>query len=193
MDDAKSQTRCLHRINGDLPSLRIVVGSYFTSNRLRVWLRDPDSATENAEDVELNLKNLLVEYYKPFAHLYKKAINIEEKSIENSFFNVVDLEVLTAKIGLRKEIYNIFMEDKVSEVDLNKTVFKEKHTFLNALQKAKIQSDEEKDQIFDSHPPEILTDKNRLKQIKKAGNDGVSVLLGDAWTKVRMMCQPNKR
>ena len=193
MDDAKYQTRCLRKINGDFPSLRIAVASYFTSKRLRVWLRDPESATENAEDVELDPKNLLIEYYKPFIHLYKKAINIEKQVVENSFFNVIDLEGLSAKLCMRKKIYDVFMEDRVSEKDLNKAVFKEKPTFLNVVQKARIQSAEKKDQVFDSHLLEILTKKDRLKTINKAGKDGIAVLLGDAWTKERMVRQPNNR
>jgi hypothetical protein len=193
MDDSKYQTRCLRKINDDLPSLRTAVASYFTSNCLRVWLRDPNSATENAEDIELDPKILLTEYYKPFTHLYKKAINIEQQTIENSSFNIIDIEGLSAKIGIRKEIYEVFVEARIFEQDLYKALFKEEHTFLNALQKARMQSDEKIDQVFESHLPNILTNKDRLKKIKKAGNDGVAVLLGDAWSKERMMRQPNKR
>lgn len=193
MDDAKYQTRCLRKINGDFPSLRIAVASYFASKRLSVWLRDPESATENAEDVELDPKNLLIEYYKPFIHLYKKAINIEKQVVENLSFNVIDLEGLSAKLCMREKIYDVFMEDMVSEKDLNKAVFKEKPTFLNVVQKARIQSAEKKDQVFDSHLLEILTKKDRLKTINKAGKDGIAVLLGDAWTKERMVRQPNNR
>lgn len=193
MKKAKKQTEFLRKINGDLPSLRAAVASYFPSNYLRVWLRDPEFATEKAEDVELDPENLLIEYYKPFTFLFKKERRIEEQGVENLSFKVIDLEGLNAKIGMRNDIYDVFVADKISGIDINETLFKKKRTFLKVLQKTRIESAEKKDQVFDSRLPKILTNKNRLNKIKKTGNDGLAVLLGDAWAEEKMMRQPNKR
>jgi hypothetical protein len=64
MTTSKRQTRSLRNINGQLPVLRVIVGTCFRGSRITVRLWDPEEYDDGAPDIEIDRDLFLRLYYQ---------------------------------------------------------------------------------------------------------------------------------
>lgn len=98
---AKSQTRCLRRVAGALPVLRIAHVAYFRKDELRTHWVDPDEYDDNASDVEITREEFLTTYYAPLRAALNDA-RVEER--EDGLFRIRTIPELDVRLGLRVDV-----------------------------------------------------------------------------------------
>lgn len=105
MNNAKQQTRALRHISGQFPSLRVATESYFDScqpSALSIQVCDPDDYDEQAEDVPIDIGQMMKIYYKPFS--IPPDMPARPVEVRNRTFLVWDDEEFGVSIGIDKAI-----------------------------------------------------------------------------------------
>ena len=172
MSKAKKQTRCLRKVAGQFPNLRMAVQSYFgqfkPGNPLAIRLEDPEDFEPNAPDLEITLSEYLADYYKPIIDVVDLSLGSNTNS--NSLFLMANLYESDINIGIDKHIYWLLKEQKLSENNVAKIL--------------KYVPDEAEFTLLDGSPE---------KRTVYIGNDGVAVVLGESWSREEMCKPPHKR
>jgi hypothetical protein len=188
---AKRQTQSLRNINGILPSLRVVIASYFSSGSLRMRIRDPEEYSKNAIDLAITPESLARTYYKPIVDCIKLlSPNGEPSSIGK--FSSVSLPGIDAQLGIDNEILSWYQSNKPSWMQLVESR-KYSSSILEKINAIKELSGEEKPEPMITEAIETARESERLAEIKDEGLDGLYVNLGESWSQKIMKKEPQKR
>jgi hypothetical protein len=112
MEKAKLQTRSLRNINGELPILKVAIGSYFSSNGINAKIWDPEEYDDNAEDIEIDSNQFARAYYRPLVEYIKLQSSFSpldvysQKDKQQTVLNVLD-----ARVALDDEILAWYDKD----------------------------------------------------------------------------------
>lgn len=193
MKYAKKQTRCLRRINGEYPSLRIAIASYFPSTSLRTWICDPDVSDKDAEDLPLEPEALAHAYYQLIIELIHSSDSREEEGPFGGAFRFVSLPGFNARIGVEEDICQWLESPRFTW-----QAFLERRevypSILAAISAART--------LEEDLPPEMIEQDSRLWPLHDAertyresivGIDGITVELGESWNPEVMRTEPSRR
>ena len=104
---AKKQTRMVRQINGALPSLRFGTQAYFAP-KLAVYIEDPDEYDEDADDIEIDQNNMLLNYYRQLDVITQDSNDI--RAVDNREYRFFNLKSAGISIGLEKKIGDCLRE-----------------------------------------------------------------------------------
>ncbi|MBV4425521.1 hypothetical protein [Clostridium tyrobutyricum] len=173
LNKAKMQTRKLRKISGNYPNLRVAVQSSFSGDYFQIAIEDPDEYDKSAIDIEMDIKEFIFDYYKLVANLlfYKKDY-LEPINIGGIYFMVANLSEINLKIGLQKEIYNLFLDQ--SDKDKSKFKLEDFYKIMTINKLKNIHSINLEDNMY-------------------LGNDGIIIISGELWNIENMNKQPYER
>ncbi|MCX5828157.1 MAG: hypothetical protein NTV58_09170 [Deltaproteobacteria bacterium] len=214
MEKAKLQTRSLRNINGQLPALKVAIGSHFSANGIMAKVWDPEEYDENAEDIEIDTERLVRAYYRPLVEYVRllPSFPLLEGQVQNNRQDV-ELSGLDAKIAIDGDILvwydsnnhfwdsiiatNVAVEDSVlSEVaafkrdsvpELEAPGIIDLLLYEEPLEMEILPFDLDRQEKIKN-----LVEKQRSSDICQA-IDGVKVELGESWSTEYMRRQPQDR
>lgn len=222
MAKAKEQTRSLRNINGELPVLKVAIGSCFSTKKMNAKLWDPEEYDENAEDLEIDSNQLIRAYYSPIVE-YAKLQSLSQAVLNDIDANIVlDESVLAWYESSDSNFWDRVVTPEAESKDSLLTLVGDYKRNLSQVELTleqnipelpKIDDDLEKNIDFDKqkiverHTNEEertqvnLIRKKKIKElieIQRVSNiglavDGVNVELGVSWTSKNMRRQPQNR
>lgn len=101
LDTAKTQTRQVSHIGGQVPSLKVATESYFNPF-LNIRIVDPEEFDENTIDLRIDRKQFYSSYYSLFRNLFQQASRQEE--INYQLYKFIDNEPAGVSIGINQDI-----------------------------------------------------------------------------------------
>jgi hypothetical protein len=193
---AKRQTQSLRKINGILPSLRVVVGSYFSSGALKLRVRDPEEFSKSAIDLEIDPESLARSYYKPIIDCFKLiSPNSEPSNIDN--YRSIALPGIDVEIRIDNAIYSWYQKNEPTWSQLIESKIVESRIYerstLEEIELRKRLSEGGEPEAFITDPIRIAEESMRLTEIKDEGLDGIYIKLGESWNEKTMKMEPHKR
>lgn len=168
INKGKTQTRGLGTIVGQLPTLRVVVQSYFTkSGYFRCLIVDPEGHEENVVNVDFPMNIFFSKYYDYILKLISSFDKNPKKSIvRGTPYVTIDLQEIDISLGMNLDLYNLL--ERKDSVDID---------FINAVYIMK--------EMANSH---FLEQSNTF-----VGIDGIIVETGSAWSEKTMKMKPTDR
>jgi hypothetical protein len=193
LQEAKRQTRSLRHLNGQLPALRIAVGTYFSSQMIRAQIWDPDDFDRGAVDLPIAPEQLAREYYRPVIEVVEESPRIETQvGFDAEGARRIALPGLDMAIGLDEDIIAWYHGDE----SLWPRVLAARQTGPSVLEQIgelrRISASERRAVQSDRTRREPI-DHRRLREVSQRGLDGVAVDLGPSWNEQFMKRQPEDR
>jgi hypothetical protein len=190
--EAKKQTRSLRNLNGQLPALRIAVGTYFSSHMSRARIFDPEDFDDDASDLDIRPDDFARAYYRPVIEVVEQLPAVETTA-PGAAVRTVELTGLDARVGIDEDIVAWYHGERHSWED----IVVARRTAPSVLAEIRVQrsgrdSDREALLKQSREPSELLTTR-RLREVSRKGLDGVSVELGPSWAEHFMRREPRDR
>ncbi len=194
MSHGKRQTRSLRNLDGHLPALRAVVGTYFSSGMLRARVWDPDEYNEDAVDLPIQPEALVREYYKPIVEFVEEFPRVVvQPTVEQKTARVSPIVGLDASVRLDEEIVLWYRGEGPAWNDIVKSR-KPEISVVAELAELRRTPEAERIRVLQRDPRKrAAISQERLWARKATGVDGVTVELGESWDPEIMRRQPKDR
>jgi hypothetical protein len=188
---AKQQTRSLRHINGQLPALRVAVGTYFFSTGMKARVWDPDEYDDDAEDLQIDPDVFLKAYYQPLIEYVRLLPTLPHPQGQTQKLRrSVQLTGLDATLFIDEDIVTSYERD----VSFWQTIITPKaaieDSILAEIATLKRAPEVQLDDV--SGRVRQFVDKRRSTDIGQA-IDGVTITLGESWNTEYMQRQPRDR
>jgi hypothetical protein len=192
MQDAKRQTRSLRNIGGALPVLRAVVAGYFSGQRLRARVRDPEDYDNDASDLMIEAPQLVRSYYQPLMEFIEVSDHKPRQDTETGSTIIrAELPLFDAALEIEETILEWYASPRVSFDELL-AALPRRISVLEEIEQRRAGNEETRTTLA-----EPLREKNfnidSLQREQPLGSDGVSVRLGNFWSTERMRREPEER
>lgn len=194
LDTAKRQTRSLRNINGQLPSLRVAVATYFSNSKARARICDPDDFDVHSQDVTVDQEALARAYYRPIVeYLEAYPPEFSTSDIDQKPYRISPFSGMDASVGLDQDILDWYhgLGGTWQEIRVHRayqpSVLKELRELKSTPEKGRLEAIER-----DERKKASLGGK-RLSEVKAKGLDGITVRLGASWSEQYMRRQPKDR
>lgn len=164
LEKAKEQTRMLHKISGQLPSLRVATAVYFNSKprALSISWEDPEQFEPNSIDLDIALPLFFEQYYTPFFNAFNSQLfPVQEQRINQQPFRTITFDQADLKIGLHERLFE---------------------GYIYASEYSRLFAD-----LSGS------TRNIEIENFRYMGRDGIFVELGSSWQENNMKKQPDLR
>lgn len=193
MQSAKLQTRSLRNVGGALPVLRAAVASYFSSQRLRARVRDPDDYDDNAPDVPIEAQELVRAYYHPLVEFINFSRH-EPRHDTDTGRTYIRTEVpgFDAAVEIEEAILKWYTSPSES-FDGLLGVIPQQLNVLEYFSEQRATNEDARETLLTDPIRAKILGADRLRQEQAVGNDGVAVRLGNSWTTERMRHEPEER
>ena len=194
IDTAKRQTRSLRNINGQLPVLRAAIATYFSDDKMRARICDPEDLDPGAEDLDVLPESLARAYYRPIIE-YLEAYPPEypRSPVDQRVYRRSPFSGMDAAIGVDQDIVDWYHGSGPSWEEIIRQ-YASQPSVLHELSELKHVPEQEREAALKRDEiKRALLGKDRLTETEIKGKDGVTIELGDSWSEEYMRRQPKDR